>query len=60
MKFTPKQLRDWRAFEKVRASGRFNMLTPQAQTATRLTSKEFLFVLDNYERLEVEANKNDS
>jgi hypothetical protein len=50
--FTEQQISDWQAYEKVRKSGRFNMLTPQAGAATKLPKDRYWFVLENYEELE--------
>jgi hypothetical protein len=49
--FTPQQLADWRKYEKVRKSGRFNMYFPGAREATGLTESRYMFALDNYEAL---------
>lgn len=47
-KFTEQQLRDWKIYEKVRISGRFNMLFPEARVATGLSREDYLFVIKNY------------
>lgn len=57
MPFTPQQLSDWRRYEKVRASGRFNMWFPQAREATGLTLERYIFYLENYSELK-KANAN--
>lgn len=54
-KFTPKQIKNWKAFEKVRESGRFNMIDPRAASAARLSKDEHLFVIEHYEALEAAA-----
>jgi hypothetical protein len=46
--FTPQQLADWRKYEQVRKSGRFNMLFPGARAATRLSESRYTFALENY------------
>jgi len=53
-KFTKQQLEDWKAYEKVRAGGRFNMLFPQAQQAAGLSQDRYNFVMDNYAALQAE------
>lgn len=50
--FTPKQIANWRAYEKVRRSARYNMVTAQAQAATGLGSREYCFCIDHYEALQ--------
>jgi len=54
-KFTEQQIKDWRAYEKVRAGGRWNMFFPQARAATGLTSDEYSFVMDNFDALKKAA-----
>lgn len=51
MRFTDEQLADWRAYEKVRKSGRFNMFDPRARLATRLSADRYSFVVGNFEKL---------
>lgn len=55
--FTKAQLDDWRAYEKVRKGGRWNMYDPQAFRATGLTGDQFLFVWKNYTELKEAAEK---
>lgn len=50
--FTEQQLNDWKAYEEVRKSGRFNMLTPQATKTSKLPSERYWFCLKNYEQLQ--------
>jgi hypothetical protein len=51
MTFTPEQLKNWEAYEKVRLSNRYNMLDPKAQKATGLSVEEHLFCITNYNQL---------
>jgi hypothetical protein len=51
MNYTKNQINDYRAYEKVRKSGRYNMFSPQARTAAMLTKEEHLFVMENYSAL---------
>ena len=53
--FTPKQIANWRAYEKVRRSARYNMLTTQAQSATGLGEREYFFCIDHFDALQVAA-----
>lgn len=46
--FSPTQMMNYRRYEQVRASGEFNMWSPQAQLATGLTNEDYLFVMGNY------------
>jgi hypothetical protein len=49
--FTAKQLKDYKAYEKVRAGGKWNMFASQAQQATGLTKDEYMFVMKNFSEL---------
>ena len=52
--FTVQQIKDWRAYERVRKAGRYNMITEarRAQQATGLSIDSYLFVMGNYGDLE--------
>ncbi len=55
-KFTAEQLADFAAYERVRASGRFNMIMDiGARQATRLSPAEYGFVMNNFEALRAAA-----
>jgi hypothetical protein len=51
MNYTKNQINDYRAYEKVRKSGSYNMFSPLARTAAMLTKEEHLFVMENYSAL---------
>lgn len=53
--FTAQQVRDWRAYEKVRSDGRYNMFDPRARRATRLSVAAYSFVMKNYSALKAQA-----
>lgn len=53
--FTRKQISNWRKYEKVRASGRWNMWDIAAMEATGMNRREYLFVLRNYDALKEEV-----
>jgi hypothetical protein len=57
MKFTDEQIKAFRAYVKVQRSGRYNMLTPQAQRATGLAEKMYFFIMENYEALQKAAEE---
>lgn len=52
IRFYPHQLEYWKRVERVRASGRWNMLSREARIVTGLKEDQYLFVLNNYEELE--------
>jgi hypothetical protein len=49
--FTEQQLADWKAYERVRKGGRWNMFFPQARRATGLSEERYLFVMENFSKL---------
>ena len=55
--FSMAQLNHWRAYERVRSVGRFNMYDPRARRATGLSGDEYLFVMKNYSELKDAARK---
>ena len=60
MKITRKMITDWRAYEVVRQSGEFNMITQQysAAEAAGLTDEEYRFCLKNYSELKLNSESN--
>ena len=58
-KFTKQELQNWKAYERVRAKGRWNMFDARARSATGMNREEYVFVMDNYKALKtaVEAAK---
>lgn len=53
--FTAKEIKDWRACERVRQGGRWNMYDPRARAATGLTREEYGFAMSNYSELKAAA-----
>ena len=53
--FTAQQLEDWKAFERVRASGKHNMFFPAAQRAAHLDDDRYLFVLKHYSEMKAQV-----
>ena len=49
--FTEEQIANWRAYERVRQSGKFNMFDPRARRASGLGEDGYLFSLRNYSAL---------
>lgn len=49
--FTQQQLLDWKAYERVRQSGRWNMFDPRARRETKLSSERYSFVMKHYSDL---------
>lgn len=54
--FTPQQLRNWWAYEKVRQGGRYNMFDSRARRTTGLDPTEYVFVMEHYRELQLQAN----
>lgn len=55
LEFTPDDLKDWKAFERVRKSGRYNMYDPNARRATKLNPERYSFVMKNFTELKMAA-----
>tara|TARA_R110000868_G_scaffold221658_1_gene473379 strand:- start:360 stop:545 length:186 start_codon:yes stop_codon:yes gene_type:complete len=55
--FTDKQLSDFKAYEQVRSSGKYNMLTAQARYSTGLERDEYNFVITNFAELKQANNQ---
>ena len=53
--FTKRQVADWRAYEKVRASGKWNMWDVAAQKASGLRRADYLFCIQHYTALKEAA-----
>lgn len=49
--FTPDQIRNWKAYERVRVGGRFNMFDPRARSLTNMSRDEWIFCMKNYSAL---------
>lgn len=58
--FTFVQLANFRRYERVRASGLYNMFFLQARAATRLSREDYTFVMKNYTELKAAAEAADS
>jgi hypothetical protein len=55
--FTKEQLAHYKAYERVRASCRYNMLDPRARQAASLTQEEYAFVMENFDALQEQFEK---
>lgn len=49
--FTARQIKNWQAYERVRAGERFNMFDPRAVRASGLTGEEYDFVMNHFTEL---------
>ena len=59
MTFTPQDIADWKAYERVRERGAYNMFDPRARRATGLSGERYSFVMRHYSalRAELEAER---
>lgn len=55
--FTQNQIDNWRAFEKVRQTGKHNMFLHKAREETGMSVPEWLFCMDHYTELKEAANQ---
>lgn len=60
MKYTHRQLDNWRTYERIRKSGEFNMFDPRAQAITDMSSSEWVFCMEHYDDLKQHATKGES
>ena len=51
MKYTEKQIENWKRFEEVRQEGKYNMFIPNARLLTGLDDDEYSFCMKNYSEL---------
>jgi len=56
VKFTAKQIGNYKKYERVRISGRWNMYDPKARAATGMNKDEYTFVMKNFQALRDAAN----
>jgi hypothetical protein len=49
--FTYEQIRNWRAYERVRVRDQYNMFDPRARRATGLSPEAYSFTLQHYSEL---------
>ena len=57
--FTPQEIENWRAYERIRSRGKWNMLHPGARKATKLSPEEYSFVMRNFTELRAAAEGKD-
>ncbi len=59
MQYTDQQIKNYIAYERVRKSGRFNMIMQggQAAQAAGLDREDYLFVMEHYEALMAAAER---
>lgn len=51
-RYTEKDIVDWHAYERVRAGGKYNMFDPRARMMTGLSQDRYIFILENYSRIQ--------
>lgn len=51
MTFTPEQLKNFIAYQKVQRNGSFNMFDPRARKMTKQSSSEWIFNMEHYSEL---------
>ena len=59
-KFTTQDIADWKAYERVRKGGRWNMFDPRARHATSLSLERYVFVMENFSALKAAAEQSKS
>lgn len=56
MQFSEAEISNWRAYERVRRLGKFNMFDPRARSMTGMSSDEWVFCMKHYAALREQAN----
>ena len=51
-RFSDRDIVDWRSYERVRLSGRFNMFDPRACEMTGMTKERYIFILEQYSNIQ--------
>jgi hypothetical protein len=57
MKFTERQINNWKQYERVRQTGVFNMFDKRAMECTTLEKDEWFFCISNYAQLKSQADE---
>ena len=60
MEFTNQQLQNFKKYVRVQLSGRYNMFDPRARAATGMDEDEYVFVMENYDKLKEASKKKGS
>lgn len=50
--FTARQQKNWKAYERVRESGKYNMFSPRARRATGLSAEDYSFTMKYFSELQ--------
>ena len=51
-RFSDRDIVDWRSYERVRLTGRFNMFDPHAREMTGMTKERYIFILEQYSNIQ--------
>ena len=51
-RFSDRDIVDWRSYERVRLTGRFNMFDPRAREMTGMTRERYIFILEQYSNIQ--------
>lgn len=57
MTFTEKEISNWREYESVRKTGKYNMFSPRAMKETSLSRGDWLFCITHYALLKQQAEQ---
>ena len=60
MEFTNQQLQNFKKYVRVQMGGRYNMFDPRAMAATGMDKDEYIFVMENYDKLKEASKKKGS
>jgi hypothetical protein len=55
-KYSDKDIIDWRTYERVRLTGKFNMYDPRAIDMTGLTRERYIFIMEHYDHIRIQSH----
>ena len=56
-RYNERDIIDWRAYERVREGGVYNMFDPRARIMTGLSQERYIFILGNYSTIQDQINE---
>jgi hypothetical protein len=56
-KYSDRDIVDWRSYERVRLTGKFNMFDPRAIDMTGLTRERYIFIMEHYNQIQNQVNE---
>ena len=51
-RFSDRDIVDWRNYERIRLTGKFNMFDPRAREIVGLSKERYIFILEHYSNIQ--------